>query len=721
MLTIYFLINTIENALFTVFLFLSGSDPSGQVLFGLSAQRLILVIIFSIISLFTLVLSVCCGKKESTIRKKLNAFLDNERGMWPALAGSLILLVISLMLLTQEASRFGDLRNIYLQLQPILSWLFLIAGQTVFVLLVRISSRIVARNESANMDIPKETGILWLIFAVSVTLKLMFVTPSAYGPVGGDEMEYFSLAYYLGQGNVFRAVDPIHYPLLYPALLVPTIPFGIYTYDLIKILNVLLSSSIVFPIYLIARQHMDARQSTWIAAASCLIPFHLVFPNRIQSENLYFPLFYWVIFTLLSAPKNDRQRVYWDILSGLLVGALYLTRYITLAILPVFLLGWWLKPQQVDEGKSGFSGKKIMHFLVVCGCALLAYLPWVLMGIQHGYSMRDTLGLFITSIVENPAQLNFANLMKWALIYLCYLILMTAPILPLIFISIRNTFTNQATRHVKNMLILLGSILAFYTAVVIRHSWRANYNAEMPMKIMGRYFVFVLPLILIGVIAGLPDKDKMRKQPGWRLLVESVLLPAALLVFSYCLLIQKTILPISPDAINKLGSVDAYLVAILGSWFLIITGLSIILIGYFYWKGDQKNVWVVLSIGTVVFYLLGLPAYQRELRNAQNFNHVGKEIAEILVADETQNNPQANINLLLPDDLSSTEAQRVYMSVQVRGFFTLTPATYHPSRELTDVSENTIVLWKTNQSWQSDLEPLEIMDLPGQTYQLLFF
>ena len=59
------------------------------------------------------------------------------------------------------------------------------------------------------------------------------------------------------------------------------------------------------------------------------------------------------------------------------------------------------------------------------------------------------------------------------------------------------------------------------------------------------------------------------------------------------------------------------------------------------------------------------------------------------------------------------------MSVQVRGFFTLTPATYEPSEAISGTLGSTLILWETGRAWISGSEPLQVIELPGQPYQLI--
>jgi hypothetical protein len=716
MTALYFLINAIETALLAVYFYLSGSAPSEQVFLGLSPERLILVCGLAVLALAFLGAAVLSFKNGNWLTGQVHTCLKNERTCWRMLAAGLLMTAVVIFLFTRGPHIFGDWSQVYVQFQPVLSLIFLFSIQTVLVLLVWIAFHFT--NFKPESD--KEIRRIWIVFAVLAAFKYFLGTAGAYGPINGDEMEYFSLAYYLSQGNLFQAVDPIHYPPLYSLLLTTTLPFGFYTFDLIKVINVLLSSSIVFPIYLISRRYMKAEQSLLVVLGASLLPFHLIFPRRIQSENLYFPLFYWALYFIVSDPQDKRRRSAWDILSGALLGMLYLTRYITLALLPVFLLGWGLKVSRNSAGSEQRASHWIRRFLLLAVCGLGCYLPWIAAGLSHGYVFRDTLGLFITASVENPQQLSFANLMLWVLIYAAYLVLMAAPVLPFLFLLARDFFTNRLSLKSKHWFILSIALTAVYSAAVVRHSWRANYNAEIPMKIMGRYLIFLAPIFLISAMLALRERKQNEPPATGQYGLLMLIIPAGLISGAYLLLIRKSILPISAGALNALGAVDGYLVSLMGEFFFLLLlplyGSYLLL----YLKKKIPALLAAAALGLAVFYLAALPAYQGELKDQQYYNRIGEQTAKVLAGLDVDLSG-AGLQLLLPNELTSIQKQQIYMTVQVRGLPLLTPASYNSARQFSDIEENTLVIWDSQNEWSSPQEPIQSFSLSGTPYLLKVF
>lgn len=713
MTALYFFICALESALLAVYSYRTGSTAAEQVFLGLSPARLLLVCALAFLAALFLGAAFLSLKKQSRFLARVRAGMQNERVCWRLLCASLFLAGGILFIFTRSPQAFGDWRAVYTQFQPVLSLIFLLSFQSAGVLLVQIGFH------HANIDSPddKEIRFVWLAFGLLALHKFLYTSAGAYGPVNGDEMEYFSLAYYLSQGNIFQAVDPIHYPPLYPLLLTTTLPFGLYTFDLIKALNILLSSSIVFPIYLIARRYLTARQSLLVVLGAGLLPFHLVFPRRIQSENLYFPLLYWAMSFILADPRNPRRIIDWDFLSGALLGLLYLTRYISLAVLPVFLLGWGLKVARSESGRVVLPRR----FMALAVSGLAIYTPWMAAGLSQGYTFKDMLGLFITASVENPQQLSFGNLMLWVLIYAAYLVLMAAPVLPFLLVVVRDFFSGQLPQASRQWIVFSAALTAVYSAAVVRHSWRANYNAELPVKIMGRYLIFLAPVFLIAALLALREQSRREHPSVGREILLRLVIPSALVSAAYLLLIRKSILPISAAALNALGAVDGYMVSLLGVYFFIILIPLYCLYLWLHLRGNTRLRLVFIALGLGLFYLAAQPAYKAELQEEQNFTRVGRQTAVLL--SELDSEPYgADIRLLLPNELTSIQKQQIYMTVQISGYPLLTPASYNSARQLSAIIEdNTVLIWDGQAEWTSSRQPQQVYRLAETPYLLFIF
>jgi hypothetical protein len=189
-----------------------------------------------------------------------------------------------------------------------------------------------------------------------------------------------------------------------------------------------------------------------------------------------------VFYLIFVRPADDHYRLAWDCLTGFALGLLYLTRYISLALIPFLLLVWWLKPFTGAERIFRLYPRKLVYLSAVLLVTALTYLPWIIVGNVNGLPLSQMLGFGIAADT-NPVQLTVVNLLKWILLYAGYYILLAAPVLNMLLIGMgkKGSWQDEETRWKIFMFVLL---LAFGIAIV-RHSWRADYNLELPKRLMG--------------------------------------------------------------------------------------------------------------------------------------------------------------------------------------------------------------------------------------------
>jgi len=695
MLAAYFFTNALETLLLVIFLVGRGSEADRQVFLNMSPMLLMLVVILLVIALVFAFLGLRSLRHGFHLPSSFTRVLRESNLQWRMLAIFLSLSVFAWLLLTQNAESFSFLRNYYLQVQPIIAWFFVLSAQAAFVMLVLLAFFAVQGSPLDRSAIRRELLCITLLFAILSATKLL-LTNNAHGLVNWDDMEYFFSSWFMQQGNLFAYEDAMQIPPLYPALLTWSMPFNPYAFELIKLANILLSSSIVFPIYLTARQLLSARTSRWVALLACLLPFHILFPQRIQSENLYFPLLYWAIFLILASPRDARQRFSWDVLTGFCLGELYLTRYITLAALPAFFLGWCLKELKCIAGNLRITKDQALRFSTLLLAALVIYLPWLLAGQRHDFSAKAMLGLSITANVQNLAQLSLVNLLQWALIYAAYLILMAAPVLPLLFLSLKQAF-QQRRSQLMYWLFFTAALLGSFWIAVVRHSWRANYNVDLPTKIMGRYFIFLTPLFLISAFLALQNAhDKqvpsLKRCSLLKDLLLFVLLPFTLVAFSHTLIIQRAILPMSAGVINKWGSMDGYLIILQDGAFLPLILLFYIILIFLLRRSNLERAFAVLAVSLLIYFAASLPAYFNDLQDFNLPNTLGKQMAYTIIDRYPQDYSSQPVRVFLPVQFSKTERQHMYMSIRIRGIHQLTTLSYDPLSTAEAYSDGDFVL-----------------------------
>ncbi len=666
---VYFTISSLQAFLLAAYFIYIGTSTQRTILFNLSLGRLALIVVFLILGVWFLFLAVRSFMGLKKIKTIEEEFLTNESQLWLAFVLNALLIGVSLFLLTLNRDVYGSYKELVRQFEPVLVWCIVMGAQTTFFIAIWYCVYFIGkRNAGSIQEAQKELLPLLGLFAGFVLFKMIFVTATAYGPTAAsDEMTYFSMAetYHLGIFSP-REYNHYQYPPLYPLSIVIPFVFRGWTYEGIKLLNNLFSSSIIFPVYFISRQFLDARKCLIAVFLSCLIPFHLVFPRQIMSENLYFPLLLWAMFITYAVPANKKFRLSWDLLNGFFLGALYLTRYITLAALPFLLLAWWIKP---FEGETSFFRpgiKKVLHLFLLCVVILGVFSPWPMLGVSKGIRLDNMFGFGVTSNTT-PEQLTLNKLVIWAILYIYYFILTAGPLLNLLSL----TFFHPDFKHLREghcrwivqVLVLMGG----FFAAVMRHSWRALYNAELPSKIMGRYlavfpiFYFIIALIMISEF----NKDRFRSK--WHFILVTQLIPFGLAAAAFFTLIKGWLIPTDGALIKPLGSADAFTVQILGSYYLVIIFIIFAITNWLLWTGSKKAAIYALAVGSLVYYISATPAYYRSLMEYQTYPWLSSRIAEKIPGPTPKTVISGTVSVFVPDDLDRSSSDELYYGLYVRG------------------------------------------------------
>jgi hypothetical protein len=665
---IYYLLTAIETFLLSIYMASVGSTEQASFLFGLSISRLFLVALAFLIGLFFLICAFRPFFQKGSRNDFEHRFLRSEIKVWLSFLGGLVLAGIGLFLLTRQINAFGNFKLIYQRLEPALVWLVMVGAQTAAFSAIWYCARFIRGNaDQDDEDLQKELLPLFALFAILLVVKLVFVTSTAYGPLGrGDEMTYYDMADSFYRG-FFSPKDTHHYPPLYPLTLVITLVFKAWTFEGIKLLNVIFSSSLVFPVYFIARSHVDARKALLAAFLACLIPYHLVFPRRILSENLFFPLFLWTMLVTYVKPENEKYRLPWDLVNGGLVAALYLTRYITLATIPFFILSWWVKPFPGESSLFKPGSKKLLHLAAFCAALLMVFSPWLIDGLGEGVPLKLLLGFGVTSRTTQ-AQLTFPRLLVWVVLYACYFILVAAPVLSLLIISLWQIDIKNWRQGFGRWIFQTLALMAGFYAAVTRHSWRAYYNADIPSAIMGRYLIVFSVIYFIIAVVAADNFQKNKFKSRWAFVFFSQLLPIGLVTFAYFTLINGAIFSTDGDLLKSLGSVDAFFTEILGPLFFLLLFLVYAVTNWFFYYERRETALTVLAVGLVLYYSVGIPSYYRELMDYQTYPYLAKQISRMLPPPDPKSGQADRVSVFLPEDRTNKSGAEIYNGLRTHGF-----------------------------------------------------
>jgi len=716
---IYFLLTALETFLLSAYMASVGSTEQASVVLGLSLSRLALVVITFLAGLVILNFAIRPLFQGQSRYDFEHRFLYSEKRVWLGFLAGLAAAAIGLFLLTRQINVFGDLKLVYQRLEPALVWLVVTGVQTSFFCAVWYCARFLGQEENRDADaIQKELLPLFGLFAVFLIVKLAFVSSTAYGPLGrGDEMTYYDTADALYRG-FFSPKDSNHYPPLYPLSLVVTLVFKAWTFEGIKLLNAVFSSSLIFPVYFIARLHVDKKHAFLAALLSCFIPYHLVFPRRILSENLFFPLFSWAMLITYAQPKTPRYRLAWDIVNGALVAALYLTRYITLASIPFFLLSWWIKPFQGEISLFKPGIRKAAHFAILILAMLLVFSPWLILGLREGVPLKLLLGFGIASRTTE-AQLTIPRFLEWVLLYACYFILVAAPVLQLLLVSLRQIDIKNWRKGFNRLIIQVLALMAGFYAAVTRHSWRAYYNADLPSAIMGRYLiVFSVLYFIIAVIAVDRFKPENYKSP-WHFIVFAQIVPFGLVTFAYFTLIKGMVVPTDGDLLKSLGSVDGFLTEILGPLFFVLLFIAYGLINWFLYHGKRWSAVNLLVAGVMIYYAIGIPSYYRNLMDYQTYPYLARQISRMLPPPDSKSGQAERVTVFLPRERTNKSGAEIYNGLRTHGFDrTLIEGYSQDAVEDMSTDKGFIIVRLPDEMAREDLPIIEINEMQFQIIEI---
>lgn len=374
---------------------------------------------------------------------------------------------------------------------------------------------------------------LFLLYFTGVLFIVLIINPMAFGPSHfGDEPHYWETALSLANGS-YDVVEYHRYSPVYPLSLLPAFISvdPVKTYDYSKILNALYITSAIFPGYMLIRKFRKRNESIVVSTLLLLNPLNVVIPGRILTENLFYPLFLWsILFAFTKVfQKSKRNQIIESLVLGILLGILFLTRYIGLVLIPALLLVWWLKPFNQEKLPLLISKEKVIHFLLILLPLILILGLWVLLGVNEGLPVKNMFGLTIAGN-PNPEQLSFSRLAIWTILYSSFTVLLASPCLVFLFAAISEIQLKKWNADLNRWLITLAIVISALLIACIRHSWRAGYNFPMIQKLQGRYILYFGPLFLITVFAAI--KKTFMKVDSTRIFIFS----SFLILMSYCLL-----------------------------------------------------------------------------------------------------------------------------------------------------------------------------------------
>lgn len=392
---------------------------------------------------------------------------------------------------------------------------------------------------------------LLLIYIILVAVKILLSYFVKSPTIFADEYLYIKMArsfFYTGKFLIHGFPSTTYMPL-YPVILsigyflknMTTIYFSF------KVINAILSTLIIFPTYFLVKEFLSKRKSI-ILTIILSISVNFVFSNYIIAENLFLPTFMFFIYFLYKGFKNNESESF--IISGILLGLLFLTRINAVAFIPICLITYLLYKKEKKFANV------IYHYLM----SLIVVLPWIIRNILiFGFSIKGIFGDYTDNVVR---VFRFDLFIWWFFAYIGYILLSTGILFGLyLFVGYKIKNDNFKLLYKISLTSILFLLLS--TALAYSHVYE-GYN--FILGVAGRYICPVLPLVIIlGYI--------IYQKFDFGLTKKIILLSSILLGFSAQFVITSNLFPLNNQSVTYLGILNyglEYLTSSLGSFLIIL-------------------------------------------------------------------------------------------------------------------------------------------------------
>jgi hypothetical protein len=383
-------------------------------------------------------------------------------------------------------------------------------------------------------------AVLGLLAVLSAALRI-YLAREVHGPfVFMDELDYEQMARSFARTGHFALLGKkgIAFSPLYPIVISPiyvATSSAQTAYEWTKALNAVLLSLSVFPVYAIARFVLSRPRALGVAALSLLAPL-MFYAGLEMSESLAYPLCLVAIWAMLRALREPGLRN-----DALLVGAILLASAARLqlvvlvpAALTAVLLAALMRPD-ADGGRARELGRAIRRHRLLFGSSALGLLAVVVRTAVNGGAL-PLAGAYAGVSNARPGPLRVLELAFQHLAELDFAvgIVPFAGALVAAFALARFGFPRNAVAFASVALGVSGWLLlevSYFAAAYdgkTASSQAAQAYTTTP-RIHERYLIYLVPLFLVALVAGLRAVRPRVATPVHLAIAATVaLLPAAI-------------------------------------------------------------------------------------------------------------------------------------------------------------------------------------------------
>ena len=389
----------------------------------------------------------------------------------------------------------------------------------------------------------KENKILLAIFLFSVALRIVLAIFIKSPTIFSDEYVYakMSQSFFEEQSFLLNDSPVAKYPPLYPIFISLSYLFGNMTliYFIFKLINSLIISSAIFPLFFISRYFLNYKKALFISFFSMMVAPYLIFSNFVMAENLYFPLAIWAVFFIFASFLNNKWHSF--LVAGIFSGLAILTKLFGFALVPIVGILWLKYRKEIK-----FKNVLIYYFTIA-----LFVVPWMLRNfLSFGRNVNSLTGGYRSPwMLFDSLTTKIVPFLNWNVIYWSYL-LVGCGVLFFIYLFLFKKAKDKSLEKAS----LITILFTFFT-IIIAANLSTNYKyylghlisqSLLPGRIVGRYVEVVLPLI---IIIGYIIFDKIKNYKFSKLYLISI---ATLFLFSTQLM-SNALFPLNNGAFSLFG------------------------------------------------------------------------------------------------------------------------------------------------------------------------
>ncbi len=409
--------------------------------------------------------------------------------------------------------------------------------------------------------------ILYLIILI-VLLKII-LTLSISGPtIFTDEYIYTKMAqsFYDNFNFKIHGLDIAPYPPLYSMLLSISFIFNniFYSYIFMKIINVIVSTLIIIPAYLLTKEFLDEKKALLISILIGIMPMNFSFAPYIMSENLFYTLYLSSIYLIYKSFTTNKIK--YNILAGIVIGLTILTKFLGISLILIIIILFII---------NFLKNKLYLKQSIIIGLfTSITLIPWIINnGLKYGFTISGVIGEYSKEVQKTHPTFSIINLLIWIIVYITYLILASGFFITFINLNWKKVKENKNYK-ILFLITLLSTLIILYSA--------ANHAAKSPTKDetlyeitgrpIGRYIDTALPILLIFSMITFFNKEKLYKE-------KKIILWVIPLIFSYVLFyfqlfpvnnMSLTLYGILNELLKKLTSYSSVIITILISLIFLI-------------------------------------------------------------------------------------------------------------------------------------------------------